>query len=472
MVLTRTKGDKGEPSTAPLSEAEIEHLQRKLNEKEERLRKEADLLREQRAEYEENAQALENLRIQMEKNGELQRQGAASEDIVVLKAELEELRREMARMRRPVSPTPRFSGQSLFTLGEPERTRESLSGNPPSELPKVSFREATDSVPSFDGYNVSLSQFIRACRRAKEIVPPSSERNLTKLLINKLRGRAYYAVEDEPCETVTQLTDLLTTAFGSAKTIDQYRGELSTVYQKPQEHMLDYICRVKDLRSSILDAERREIGSLSEDTISSIDQLTARSFCDGLPLQYRLQMSELLHTRPFEAFAKAKALAKREELDRDRYKTRDRREPERIINEYPRRQIPFAQRGISYESSRDGNRFNERHVNTLPRDTHAGQPLRERSAFERSAHNASPSNNAPIRRDDRSTKVCRYCKNPGHEIEECRKRQYNNSRQNQGNSTRPSRPADEPRAGPSQEITRPVRAIMPDANEQARESQC
>jgi len=67
-------------------------------------------------------------------------------------------------------------------------------------MPKVSFREATECVPSFDEYNIPLSQFIRACRRASETVPPFAERNLTKILINKLRRRAYYAVEDELCD--------------------------------------------------------------------------------------------------------------------------------------------------------------------------------------------------------------------------------------------------------------------------------
>lgn len=104
------------------------------------------------------------------------------------------------------------------------------TSNSNAQLPKVSFREATESVSSFEGYNIPLAQFTRACPRAREIVSPSSERNLTKLLINKLRGKAYYAVEDEPCDSMTQMMDLLNGAFGSPKTIDQYRGELSTIY--------------------------------------------------------------------------------------------------------------------------------------------------------------------------------------------------------------------------------------------------
>lgn len=128
------------------------------------------------------------------------------------------------------------------------------------ETPRISFREVTESIPMFDGYNISLMQFARACKRAREIMPPSSEYDLTRVLINKLRGRAYYAVEDEPCTSITQLLNLLNGAFGASRTIDQYRGELSACYLKPGEHMLDYVSRIKELRTLILDAERRENG--------------------------------------------------------------------------------------------------------------------------------------------------------------------------------------------------------------------
>jgi hypothetical protein len=155
------------------------------------------------------------------------------------------------------------------------------------ELPRISFRKTLETVPIYDGYNLTVSQFAQACRRAKEIISPSSERNLARLLCNKLRGRALVAVEDEEFNNVTQLIDLLTTAFGTQKTIDQYKGELSSIYLKRNEHILDFINRVKDLRSVITDSERCEYGDLNIN-LAEIDKLTARSFCDGLPLQYRL----------------------------------------------------------------------------------------------------------------------------------------------------------------------------------------
>ncbi|KYM96838.1 hypothetical protein ALC62_12489 [Cyphomyrmex costatus] len=103
----------------------------------------------------------------------------------------------------PQEPAPTFRHNYEYSHPVPQP----VNGSP--EI-KVSFREATESVPYFDGYNIPLSRFTRACRRAREIVPPTAERNLTKLLINKLGNRAYYAVEDEPCESISDLIDLLT----------------------------------------------------------------------------------------------------------------------------------------------------------------------------------------------------------------------------------------------------------------------
>jgi len=52
------------------------------------------------------------------------------------------------------------------------------------------------------------------------LFPPLFEGNLTRLLLTKLCRRAICAVEDEACESVTQLIDLLNGAFGLPKMID------------------------------------------------------------------------------------------------------------------------------------------------------------------------------------------------------------------------------------------------------------
>lgn len=439
------------------SDQELKAMLHKLKTKEEALVRQSKELEETRHKHEEKVRSFEEFsqltekeladqKRRIEKDNEVQTLGTG------IVEEIEHLREEINKINNTARRASRGYASSTPAVSEHSDT-----------TPKVTFREATEAVPHFDGYNLSLSQFTRACRRAREIVPSSSERNLTKLLVNKLRGRAYSAIEDEPCESVTQLIDLLTAAFGSPKTIDQYRGELSTVFLGPKEHILDYITRVKDLRTAILDAERRENGYVTERITMEIDELTARSFCDGLPLEYRLQMDRSLHSTPSEAFARAKAIAKRQELDKLRYNANDRPGPR------PNRP---ASRPDTYPIVRDADRprvyipppraryqdvNQERNQATWRRDrSRTDSPQnREDRPTRFGARTPSSSREQPER------KTCRYCKNIGHDISECRKREYNNALRatRAGNETGPENRTGERRQGAQIPPTRPARAV-------------
>ena len=332
------------------------------------------------------------------------------------------------------NPTARPPREIHFTMDE----QEDLNA------PRISFREVLETIPTFNGYNMPVAQFARACRRARDLFPAQSERNLTKMICNKLRDRAAAAVEDEPCSSITQLIDLLNGAFGSLKTVDQYRGELSMIFLKPSEHVLDYISRVKDLRSAIIDSMRRE-GADSDDQIAEVDRFTVRSFCDGLPLPYRLQMQSEKYTHPADAFSAAKTIARRRELDNQRFERAPRIPPPRSHDRmYARDTPPPRASVISNVQARDRpqNYRPEPPARTFesPRDW-----TRNRTTPRDEPNNARLMYNAPTytppRRDE---KWCRYCKIGGHEIDECRKRQFNNNNR-QGNGQSPSRNPGEPR---------------------------
>lgn len=332
-----------------LSEAEIEELRSQLLAKEAQLREQSEMLRQQRDDFEREKQASEkdlevirhnliskefeiNKRLDSEKEREPEIEKTGINGQIL--QEIERMRQEMATFRGDATISSQSIPNITTRFPNMQQSFPPFPHGAPNDTPRVSFREALETIPIFDGRNIPLSQFTRACRRAKEIFPPSSEKNLTRLLLTKLRGRAICAVKDEECETITQLSDLLNGAFGSPKTIDQYRGELSTIFLKPNEHILDYISHVKDLRSSITVAERRARGVLSNDISREIEALTARSFCDELPLNYRLQLSKEHYSNPFLAFSHVKVLAERLELDNDRLESTRRAEKTYDRNTY------------------------------------------------------------------------------------------------------------------------------------------
>lgn len=380
-----------------------------------------------------------------------------------------QIREELRRMRTVITPM------------EATTSRPTASVQREEESPRISYREATDLVPYFDGNNIPLSQFTQACRRAKEVVPSRCEFNLTKLLINKLRGRAYYAVEDETCGTVTQLVDLLTAAFGHSKTLDQYQGELGSIYLRPREHIIDYISRVKELRSAILDCYRRQHREIDNATTVSVNKLTVRSFCEGLPLEYRLQIRANDFEIPQTVFSEAIRIAKRQEIDKQRYHNLshgilnkpisyvsgansryDRQQSmnhgrgNEIHTEGGRRVYDYSpkhntniqhNRTPPVNSNRSGDNQRPQCVNSRRDNIEGNNSRREVIQSQQSRSDERQKYNN--QRFSTSNKWCKYCKNSGHEIEECKKRQYNNARsgsQLPGNGNGPSREPDRPRA--------------------------
>ncbi|KAI4482178.1 hypothetical protein M0802_013761 [Mischocyttarus mexicanus] len=91
---------------------------------------------------------------------------------------------------------PAISNQILQTSTE---TALVVQQTPPSTAPRKQFasiklRKITEIVPSFDGNNILVSKFVKACSRALESLPldytEKTETSLTMLLISKLNGHA------------------------------------------------------------------------------------------------------------------------------------------------------------------------------------------------------------------------------------------------------------------------------------------
>jgi len=458
-----TRSKSGAESVGSAKEAELQLIEQKVREKEARLLEQELQLRRQCEELEHARKRIESERHEL---------NAREDELAVREREISKKWSEPSEVIEVNMPPPdpshgmsyMYSVSAPANRGDPRDTMQPVS--------KVSFREATEIIPHFDGYNVPLLQFTRACRRAREIVPPYSERTLTKLVMAKLRGRAYYAVEDEPCDSITQLIDLLTKTFGPRKTIDQYRGELSNEYLKPHEHIVDYISRVKDLRTSILDTERRTKGRLDPRFVSEIDALTAKSFCAGLPLEYRQQLKPETRQDYAEAFAFAKDFARELETDRQRFDPRARENRNSEYYRSDRIGSPLAQstpRRPDYRSRQNNPRSNyarddrEPRLNAYRYETQRRpDPPRENFASRTNNRENRVNTDEPQRNpgnNNNNNKFCRYCKNPGHELDECRKRQYNNARRNEsGNANSPSGSSGTARTD-EQRRTRPVNPI-------------
>lgn len=418
--------------TDPLSESELKALQKQLHDRERRLRDEAQKLDRERRQMEEERAEKDRLH--------------------------EELGRANHRSQRELPPA------SLEFAPPPQHASP--------EPWEYTLREAVSTIPTFDGQNMAVLQFARACRRARDILPRNAERTLTRLIMTRLRGRAATALEDESATDVVSLCDRLKDIFGPNRSVDHYRGEMANIFMKPSEHILDYISRVKDLRDAILDCTREHD--------HDVDELAKNSFIDGLIPRIRSEVRVTHNETLSRTFDTAIRAYKQMELDQRRYgrtddkysrdATFDRRAAaprytppeERQARNPPRfREEPrFEGNRREYEPRREpAYRRDDRHSQESYRNTQRRTDDRTNIRREepRRREQAYPADN---NRSRTPPTVCNYCKFPGHDIHQCRKRQFANS-QTSGNGESLPRTQDHNREGT---ITKPVR-VMTQADE-------
>ena len=405
-MSTQSRKD-GTETPPPVNTDEIAAMQKQMHEKERRLREEE--------------RALEQRRREEERVLEKRRREEESKDSVI-----EALRRENELLRASQASTSRRELDPPTTQPPNQHAPRCYDSEYHDNENVLNFalREAVASIPTFDGQGSSVLKFARACRQARSMIPRQMEVPLTKLIKGKLRGRAYAAVEDSDCYSIESLCDLLKETFGPRMDIDQIKGDLAHIYMRKGEHILDYISRVKDLRSAILDCDRDLIDT------REVDELTAKRFIKGLPNQLYCNMHHIENQPLSTVFREAIHIYQRLELEESRLgrPTTDTRrvqfsESRNIRPREPDMDSPsYRRRSDSWRSS-------------PPRYEHASRYEPPRSPRYEPPRNTT----GPNRRVPPADRFCRYCKVPGHDIHECERREFNNSRRSGNDRTLPPR---------------------------------
>lgn len=402
---SRTTSEVGED----MSQAEIEILQQRQNEKEKLLRAQAEALQKRQHDLilkeaelrkskntidvinsQELAGILEGIQTNLEKLNSL---SSLPDDMRNLNSRLNELSLrvdpEFISAKPLTNPLPTLNEtyvtrpQSLISITETA-----------DEPPAMRLKDVIDSIPRYDGHKIPVYQFCKICDRALKLISPHQEYHLVQLIINKLQGNALTAVDGVDFRHIASLTRHLRAIFGPNKSLNQYRGELGNLYMKPNEDIFAYVDRAKELRSAIIDGETLLYGG-DDVNIQIIDADCRESFINGLPsdLLVRVRLQGTLYNLD-EAITSAIQLHKTLEAESIRKK------PTNVIKSYstPR---------VDYPSP----------TNT-PRHQILQNPIR---SFIKPLIPGQPGPNTPV------GKVCRYCKDPGHLIEECQKLAYRNS---------------------------------------------
>ncbi|CAK1545219.1 unnamed protein product [Leptosia nina] len=252
----------------------------------------------------------------------------------------------------------------------------------PQEL--VSLPTLLQLIPDFrTELNSEVYRFIRSCDSAFNLATIQQQELLLVYALNKITGPSSSEIHAKKYKNWVELKTYLIQRFSQTKTLGHLNLELQTMFQKPNETVTEYYHRVDLCRNKILEKLTTEI---TDDSLIgrklTAEETALNVFINGLSSD----IGVMLRTREFSNINDAGNFAMQEEKIRRMNKAR-----QALI---PNTRPPVR----NYPIPRPSPKFSEQrvpHITSTPQYT---------------------------------LKFCNYCKNKGHNISECRKRQFNNNR--------------------------------------------
>jgi len=218
-----------------MTQAELEFINQKIANKEKMLREQAESLRVKQKELEKVRHEIEG-QESIGLANRVNRIERTMDMLNTLTELIDSLSQQVANVRLPSSH------------GEPPRLHFEFSReNFGQEHSPIRLKDVIDSIPKYDGHKTSVFHFCKMCERTLNLISQYHEYHLIQLIINKLHGHAYAAVERSEYSTIFELIRHLRKIFGPNKSTDQYRGKFANIFMRNNENLLDYVEQVKEL---------------------------------------------------------------------------------------------------------------------------------------------------------------------------------------------------------------------------------
>ena len=266
---------------------------------------------------------------------------------------------------------------------------------------------ALKMIPEFNGNKENLHKFI-ACSDIVGASATTREQKETFLNVikSKLCGSAYNLIKYKVFDSWEQLKIILQQQYLEKRTIAQIQAELINSKQYYNEDVLTFANRIERLTLDLTDACVASEGQAAYNTISNLNQKSAlKAFVEGLKDPVRLIIKASRFTKLSDAISAAC-------------------EEERVI-----------------KAKQYNNHFHDKSNKGNIRCYICNKPNHKASQCysKKSSLNSAKSPDDRIKQEfnvrNVSATTCNYCKNVGHTINDCRKRQYNNSRRKNKEAT-------------------------------------
>lgn len=250
-------------------------------------------------------------------------------------------------------------------------------------------------INPYKGDRETLTAFLTNCQNALDLASPNQKTLLFKYIYARLEGKAQIACSNKIFENFESLKTFLKQNFGERKHYNHLLIDIQSCKQEQNETVAQFALRIEtcltDLQSEIhnSDSYKKDLPG----RIAMTEDLALHTFSLGL----HPKLGNMVRCRNPKSLNSAINIALEEEkIQNLLYKT-------------------------SYKPKcRTCGKIGHSEQDCLSKPRHVAQP---RAQVPHSSHTN------PV-----SQIFCRYCKKNGHDISQCRKRQYNNEKYKRDNS--------------------------------------
>lgn len=250
-------------------------------------------------------------------------------------------------------------------------------------------------IKPYDGSRDKLNAFINNCTNAITLSSASQEPIILKYIISQLEGKAELACSIKEFSNWPSLQDFLKAQFGERKHHAHLLSELQDCRQTATESVSQFSLRIESCLSQLLTEVTMSCSKKLElpGRLAAMQDLALNSFIMGV----NPKISVILRCKSPKNLNEAINIA----ISEDKLQQFSNKKPVEVLKQgFPKRAyFPGNPKAGTSNYNDQPNSFNK----------------------------PKPSFDTPV--------VCRYCKIPGHTLEQCRKREYNNKRFNFNNNT-------------------------------------
>lgn len=281
-----------------------------------------------------------------------------------------------------LGPEQQTDGRSKSPVNKPKR-QKSKTDQPDFE---IGLELLCKFIKPYDGSRETLNSFLINCNNAFEMASDRQRPILFKYILCQLSGKAGLACSIKEFNSWEQLKDFLKSQFSDQKHYAHLLTELQEAKQRANENVSQFSLRVETYLSQLLtevSQSNTKVKDLSG-RVAAMEDLALHHFIMGL----YPRISNIVRCRSPKNLNEAINMANSEE---------------RIQQTLYKRNLP---------EDNKPRRFQQQKPQSAPSTSFTQRPVQQLN---------------PI--------TCRYCKAIGHDISNCRKREYNNRMRNQSQSS-------------------------------------